>query len=80
MPDQAEVAPATSTPRTHEIRCSGSGRTFYVQGPADDGRNDHDGYHYTEPHTALIEVSGRSAGTKFNVPTSRVAEWELVTP
>jgi hypothetical protein len=79
MPAQVEVAPATSAPRQHEIRRSG-GRTFYVRGDAGSGANDHDGYRYTEPHTALIEVSGKSAGTKFNMPTSRVAEWELVTP
>lgn len=49
------------------------GRTFVVLGDAGDGSSDHDMYRYVEPHSTVMETTGRWAGTKFNVPTRQVA-------
>jgi hypothetical protein len=66
-------------PEPHEVRRTPNGRVFAVVGDAGDGRiSSTDTYHYREPHTLVIEIEGRYAGAKFNVPTKDVDAWEKV--
>jgi hypothetical protein len=65
----------------NEVRRAPSGRTFVVVGDGGDGEFEVAGaiYRYLEPHTSLIETSGRWAGSKFSVPTQQVERWEVVS-
>jgi hypothetical protein len=68
------------TVKTYEVRRAPSGRAFVVLGDAGDGSNSDNMYRYREPHTVVMELTGSWTGTKFNIPTANVADWQLVVP
>jgi hypothetical protein len=67
------------TPQPNEVRRTLGGRTFVVLGDAGNGDDGSDMYRYREPHTTVMETTGRWIGAKFNVPTRDVVKWETIS-